>query len=83
MADSIQVTVYKSPRKADTYVYLPSDAEFESLPEALQAQFGEGTAFLEFELHAERYLAQAEAPQVIEAIEVQGFYLQLPPREEV
>lgn len=79
----LEVAVYKSPRRADTYVYLPADAELETLPEALRAQFGEAEAFLHFELNADRYLAQADAPTVLAALADQGFYLQLPPQQDL
>ena len=78
----LEVAVYKSLRRADTYVYLPADAELESLPDALREQFGEAEAFLHFELSADRYLAQADATVVLAALASQGFYLQLPPQRE-
>jgi uncharacterized protein YcgL (UPF0745 family) len=51
------------------------------VPEALLGSFGRAEPSLVFRLHADRRLAQAEAPVVLEAIERQGFYLQLPPVE--
>lgn len=78
----LEVAVYKSRRRADTYVYLLADAELDSLPDALREQFGEAEAFLHFELSADRYLAQAEASAVLAALEAQGFYLQLPPQRD-
>ena len=81
MADSnVDVVVYRSRKRADTYVYLPAGAEYDDLPDAFRDHFGEATAFLQFELHADRFLAQADASAVLKAIEDQGFYLQLPPR---
>ena len=79
MTDNIDVVVYRSSRRADTYLYLPRAAAFEELPDALRQHFGEATAFLEFVLHREKVLAQAEAPAVLAALAEQGFYLQLPP----
>ncbi len=79
VTDHVDVVVYRSNRRADTYLYLPASATFEELPEALRHQFGEATAFLEFALHADRYLAQADADTVLKALAGQGFYLQLPP----
>lgn len=81
MADIQDVTVYKSRRMSDTYLYLPRGADFADLPDALLARFGEGEPFLDFELHLERHLAQADAAKVLEALNSQGFYLQLPPKD--
>ena len=75
---SIEVCVYRSPKKAQTYVYLPSDQDYDSLPEAFIEQFGDGTLFLTFELNENKKLAQVEAKTVLTALRNQGFFLQLP-----
>ena len=76
---AVNVTVYRSSKLADTYLYLPQGEALEELPSALLERFGDGESFLEFELTEERYLAQADASRVLEALSNQGFYLQLPP----
>ena len=76
---SVEVSVYRSPKKPQTYVYLPSDQDYESLPEALIEQFGDAVLFLTFELHEKKKLAQVEAKTVLAALRNQGFFLQLPP----
>jgi uncharacterized protein YcgL (UPF0745 family) len=75
----IEVCVYRSETQAETYVYLAADEEFVGLPQALQDQFGVAHAFLNFQLHEEKVLAQADAKKVLAALRDQGFYLQLPP----
>ncbi|MEM7078910.1 MAG: YcgL domain-containing protein [Pseudomonadota bacterium] len=80
--EPIEVMVYRSPRRAETYLYLPRRAEFDTLPEALRQQFGEGEAFLDFVLDAQRKLALVDAAEVLRALRTQGFYLQLPPRQD-
>jgi uncharacterized protein YcgL (UPF0745 family) len=75
----VEVSVYRSLKKAQTYVYLPSDQDYESLPEALIEQFGDAVLFLTFELHEKKKLAQVEAKSVLAALRNQGFFLQLPP----
>ena len=79
----IDVEVFKSQKKADTYLYLPVGAEFGELPELLQEQFLDTEPFLSFELTADRYLAQADPLKVITSIQTQGFYLQFPPPPEI
>ena len=34
------VIVFRSGRKAETYLYMPATAEFEDLPASLRQQFG-------------------------------------------
>ena len=76
---SVEVSVYRSPKKAQTYVYLPSDQDYDSLPEAFIEQFGDGALFLTFELDESKKLARVEAKTVLAALRNQGFFLQLPP----
>ncbi|MCR9258484.1 MAG: YcgL domain-containing protein [Pseudomonadaceae bacterium] len=76
---SMEVSVYRSSKKNQTYVYLPADQTYESLPEAFVAQFGDAALFLTFELHEDRKLAQVDARSVLAALHDQGFFLQLPP----
>ena len=78
----IEVCVYRSETRADTYVYLPSTVEFVELPEDFRAHFGIATVFLNFLLHEDKELAQADPKAVLAAIDAQGFYLQLPPVPE-
>ena len=73
------VDVYKSKRKPDTYLYLPKDALFDELPEALRQQFGTPHLVMSFLLTPERNLARAETATVLSALDTKGFYLQLPP----
>jgi len=80
--DGREVQVLRSHRRADTYLYLPVADSYDDLPEALRTHFGEASQFLTFFLDENRYLAQADPLQVLAALDKQGFYLQLPPRDE-
>ena len=71
--------VYKSLRKADTYVYLAQRDGFDALPEAVRSQLGGLDFVLEVELTPDRKLARADVSQVREALETRGFFLQIPP----
>lgn len=70
--------VHKSLRKADTYIYLREGDGIKALPSALLAAVGALQLVLEFELTPERRLARVDATQVLEALERQGYYVQLP-----
>ncbi|MBT2747745.1 MULTISPECIES: YcgL domain-containing protein [unclassified Lysobacter] len=75
----MQAYVYKSLRKADTYVYLSARDDFERLPEPVRAQLGSLQFVLEVELSAQRKLARADAAAVRENLRTRGFHLQFPP----
>jgi len=73
--------VYRSSRRADTYVYLPRQDDFTELPEGLRSALGRLEFALEFDLTPERRLAQKDPATVLANLESQGFHLQLPPPE--
>ena len=72
--------VYKSLRKADTYVYLAQRDGFASVPEPLRASLGTLDFALEFDLDADRKLARENAGVVRRNLETNGFHVQMPDR---
>lgn len=78
--DSLPCWVYRSPRKAEMYLYLAAEDAFDKVPEALLEQFGEPVLVIELELSAQRQLAREDVKQVMANLRSQGFHLQLPPR---
>ena len=75
--------VYKSNKKADSYIYLNQKDDFKKIPEQLLQLFGEPEFALEFELTEDRKLALADAKQVIQNLSEQGYYLQMPPKNNL
>ena len=74
--------VYKSLKKADTYLYLAKRDDFAGLPEPLRTQLGRLQFVLEVQLTADRKLAR-ENPEVVRAnLASRGFHLQFPPTVE-
>jgi uncharacterized protein YcgL (UPF0745 family) len=71
--------VYRSSKKPETYLFLPVGGAYDDLPEELRSMFGEPLPVMKLELETDTRLAQAEAPRVIEALEMEGYFLQLPP----
>ena len=71
--------VYKSLRKADTYVYLARRDDFECLPVAVREQLGRLEFVLEVALTPERRLASQDPQQVRDNLAARGFHLQVPP----
>lgn len=73
--------VYKSDRKADTYVYLAARDDFERLPEPLRTQLGRLQFVLDVELTPARKLAREQVETVRENLVSRGFHLQFPPSQ--
>ncbi|MFT3669840.1 MAG: YcgL domain-containing protein [Pseudoxanthomonas sp.] len=78
----MQAYVYKSQRKADTFVYLAARDDFARLPEPLRTQLGELSFVLEVALTPERKLAREDADVVRTNLATRGFHIQFPPQPD-
>ena len=72
-------SIYKSPRRAEMYLYVERARGLEELPETLLARFGPPVHVTDLILEPARALARADTGTVMEKIREQGFYLQMPP----
>jgi uncharacterized protein YcgL (UPF0745 family) len=63
------------------YLYVDKQQGLGDLPETLLQTFGTPQSVMTLVLTPERALARADAAAVLDAIERQGFYLQMPPSE--
>ena len=77
---AVPCAVYRSPRKADSYLYITQEDDFSSVPPQLLEMFGAPKLVLKVELTPARRLAQADVNEVISALQERGYYLQLPPK---
>ena len=75
----MQAYVYKSLKKAETYVYLSARDAFARLPEPLRTQLGTLQFVMELALTPERRLAREDAAVVRENLAARGFHVQFPP----
>ena len=76
----MQCVVYKSSRKADTYLYVERENDFSRVPDSLLKLMGEPERVMSLELTPERALARADADEVRAQLRDLGYYLQLPPK---
>jgi uncharacterized protein YcgL (UPF0745 family) len=77
----MHVRVLKSNKLQGLYIYLPNESDLLCLPEELFEKLGELTEVLNFELHLGKKLAQVQARAVLDSIQKQGYYLQMPPNK--
>lgn len=82
MTEGVLVQVFRSARRDGHYLFVALDEGLARVPPPLLDHFGTAEPALRLHLTPQRKLAQAEARVVLEAIASQGFYLQMPPREE-
>ena len=75
----MQAFVYKSLRKADTYLYLAVRDDFMRLPEPMRTQLGRLEFVLDVALTPERKLAREDVAVVRDSLATRGFHLQFPP----
>jgi len=76
----MRCTVYRSTRKEFTYLYLADTMKIEDLPESLRKLFGEPELVMVLDLSVTEKMANSEPEIVIQNLQDEGFYLQLPPR---
>ncbi|WP_029406669.1 YcgL domain-containing protein [Thiomicrorhabdus sp. Milos-T2] len=77
----INISAYKSPKKAELFLFVPQETGLDKLPDELLVMFGEPQHVIDFELTPEKKLARENPKTVIEAIESKGYYMQMPPSE--
>ncbi|MEM8844056.1 MAG: YcgL domain-containing protein [Pseudomonadota bacterium] len=70
--------VYRGTRKADTYLYVLGENQFDHLPQNLLSLLGRLEFALDIDLDAVGKLANAELNEVKKSLQKQGYYLQLP-----
>ena len=74
--------IYRSSRKEGMFLYVEKRDQFDAVPDVLMQQFGKPQFVMLFNLSGEKPLKRAKNEDVLQAIEEQGFYLQMPPPPE-
>ncbi|MGM8226429.1 YcgL domain-containing protein [Cellvibrio sp. ARAG 10.3] len=75
--------IYRSPKEEGMYLYVNKNEGLSRVPEALLQRFGKPQQAMVLVLTPEKKLARASVEKVIESLQTQGYYLQLPPLSEV
>lgn len=76
------VSVFRSSKKNDTYIFVRRDQDWEELPETLRSIFGQPVHAMDLVLTPDRKLARTTGRQVMEALEEKGFHLQMPEEQD-
>ena len=75
----MQCFVYKSLRRAETYVYLRAADALDVLPAPIAEQLGKLAFVIEIDLSSQRKLARENVDEVMVNLNGQGYHLQFPP----
>ncbi|MGP4843242.1 YcgL domain-containing protein [Marinobacter sp. 1Y8] len=76
------VSVFRSTKKTDTYVYVRRGQDWSELPDVLRDIFGKPQHSMDLLLTPEKKLARQTGKQVLESIAEQGFFLQMPKEQD-
>src|SRR5690606_35104783 len=74
--------VYKSRKMDEAYLYVSRKDALIRVPEALLTTFGKPELAMTLMLSADKELARAVAAKVLQQMDEQRFYLQVPPPRE-
>jgi len=77
----MKCTVYKSIRKFDHYLFVAAEESLSRVPNQLLDMLGRMERLMELDLDVNRKLARADASNVIQNLNDNGYYLQLPPAD--
>lgn len=77
------ISVFRSGRKDEMYLYVDKREQLERVPEALLEMFGQAEHVMDMPLKADRKLARVKDTQkLLDEVEEKGYYLQMPPQKE-
>ena len=74
----MQCFIYRSAKKADTYLYLLEESQLNQLPDGLDKLLGNLEFVMELDLEKIKRLENADLEEVKQHLTEAGFYLQLP-----
>ena len=76
------VEIFKGNKKEEMYLYVDQKEGLKKVPDDLLGTFGRAESVMVLPLTIDKKLARVKATDVLEGIEKQGFFLQMPPPPE-
>jgi uncharacterized protein YcgL (UPF0745 family) len=76
------IEIFKGHKKEEMYLYVEQKNGLKSVPDDLLATFGQTESVMVLLLTKDKKLARVTASDVLDAIEDQGYFLQMPPPPE-
>ena len=76
------IEIFKGHKKEEMYLYVEQKNGLKSVPDDLLASFGQTESVMLLLLTKDKKLARVTASDILDAIEDQGYFLQMPPPPE-
>ena len=76
------VEIFKGNKREEMYLFVDQKEGMKSVPEDLLATFGNPESVMILPLTDSKKLARVKASEVLESIQKQGYFLQMPPAPE-
>jgi uncharacterized protein len=70
--------IYRCSAKADMYIYLAEEDNFNLIPDELKKNIGTTQLAMTLELNHDKKLAKEDASLVMDNLQEKGFHLQMP-----
>ncbi|QLB21565.1 hypothetical protein A6B43_08520 [Vespertiliibacter pulmonis] len=70
--------IYKSLKQDGMYLYVEKRDQFDAIPDELRQMFGKPQFVMLFNLSGDKPLKRADNREVLQTIQTQGYYFQLP-----
>lgn len=74
--------IYRSPKEEGMYLYVKKEEGLSKVPDELIKLFGTPQPAMVILLTPDKKLARVSVDKVAESLDAQGYYLQMPPRNE-
>ena len=76
---SLTLWIYKGSRRAETYLYIPEEDNFQRVPKDLLDAMGTLELVMTLDVDEQRRLARVDVKEVIKSVSRAGYFLQLQP----
>ena len=80
---TVACVVYRCSRQDEMYLYVKDGVELDELPESLLGKVGRLSQVMSLSLDPARKLARVDVRQVLKRLDQEGWFLQLPPADQV
>ena len=74
--------IYRSPKEEGMYLYVKKEEGLSKVPDELIKLFGTPQPAMVILLTPDKKLARVSVEKVAESLDTQGYFLQMPPRNE-
>ena len=73
----IECSVYRSSKRDETYVFIPTETPLSDLPIEVLKMLGQAEMVMTLNLTPEKKMARGKADEIMKSIDTQGFHLQM------